>query len=90
METYFADDNLSNFHNQDVNIILNNIKSISNQEEALKEEYSKLSEIYKEEIPFVSLYLDTIFIISNKKLKGNLDGNWYNIYYNIDNWYKVE
>lgn len=90
LETYFSDDNLSNFHNQEANIILNNIKSINNQEEALKEEYSKLNKIYKEETPFISLYFDTIFILASKNLKGNLEGNWYNIYYNIDNWYKVE
>lgn len=41
LETYFANDNLSNFHNQEVSIILNNIRSINNQED-LKEEYRKL------------------------------------------------
>lgn len=90
LETYFSDDNLSNFYNEEVNSILNDIKSIDNQEEKLKEKYNRLEEIYIEEMPFISLYSNSLFVLSNKNLKGNLDGNWYNIYYNIDNWYKVE
>lgn len=90
LETYFADDNLSNFHNQEVNNLLNEIKSVDNQAEILKEKYIKLEQIYKEEMPFIGLYFNSGFIISNKNLKGNLEANWYNIYYNIDNWYKIK
>ncbi len=90
VETYFNANNLSNSDNEEINNILNEIKNIDNQEEALKEKYIKLEEIYKENVPFISLYFNSIFILSNRDLKGDLSGNWYNIYYNIDNWYKVE
>lgn len=90
LETYFGDENLSNFNNIEVNNIINEIKNIDNQEELLKEKYARLKEIYEEEIPFVSLYFNNLFILSNKNLKGDLQGNWYNVYYNIDSWYKVE
>lgn len=90
LETFFSDDNLSNFKNEKVNNILNEIKNIDNQKEILKEKYLILEEIYEEEIPYISLYFNSILILSNKNLKGDLRGNWYNIYYNIDNWYKVE
>ncbi len=90
IETYFSDNNLSNFNNEELNNLLNEIKSIDNQEEILKEKYKKLNEIYKDEVPFISLYFNSIFILSNRNLKGDLAGNWYNIYYNLDNWYKVE
>ena len=90
LETFFGANNLSNFNNEKANQILNEIKSVDNQEEVLKEKYIKLEEIYKEEIPFVSLYSNNVFILSNKNLKGDLSGNWYNIYYNIDNWYKIK
>ena len=88
--TYIGDNNLSNFNNEEVNNIINQIKRIDNQEEFLKDKYSKLKEIYKEEMPFISLYFNNLYIVSNKSLKGDLQGNWYNVYYNIDSWYKVE
>lgn len=88
--TYFSDGNLSNFSNEEVNNIINEIKNVDNQEEFLKEKYTRIVEIYEEEMPFISLYFSNLFILSNKSLKGNLEANWYNVYYNIDSWYKVE
>ncbi len=90
IETFFGNENLANFNNEEVNKILNEIKRVDNQEEILKEKYTKIEEIYKEQRPFVSLYSNSIFVLSNKNLKGDLSGNWYNIYYNIDNWYKIK
>ena len=90
LETYFGEENLSNFYNQDVIDIINEIKNVDNQEELLKEKYKKMKEIYMEEIPFVSLYFNNLYILSNKNLKGDLQGNWYNVFYNIDGWYKVK
>ena len=90
LETYFGDDNLSNYKNVEVNSILREIKNIDNQEKLLKEKYQELRDIYEEEVPFISLYFNNLFILSNKNLKGDLQGNWYNVFYNIENWYKVE
>ena len=39
---------------------------------------------------FMGLYFDSINIIYSKKVKGNFRGNWYNIFYNIDTWYKIK
>ena len=75
LETYFGDNNLSNFNNEGINNVMNEIRSIDNQEELLKEKYTKLKEIYKEEMPFISLYFNNIYVLSNKNLKGNLQGN---------------
>ena len=47
-------------------------------------------EIYKEEMPFISLYSNSLFVLSNTSLKGDLSYNWYNLFYNIENWYKIE
>lgn len=90
LETYFGDENLSNFDNQEIKDIINQIKNIGNQEELLKEKYIKLKEIYQEKTPFISLYFNRLFILSNKNLKGDLQGNWYNLFYNIENWYKID
>ena len=90
LETYFGDNNLSNFNNKEVQNIISEIKNADNIEEILKEKYIGLEEIYKEEMPFISLYFNNIYILSNKNLKGDLQGNWYNLFYNIENWYKVD
>lgn len=90
INTYFNSENMSNFSNEQINNLLLEIKNIDSQEQSLEEKYAKIEEISKEEMPFISLYFNSIFIISNKNLKGDLTGNWYNIFYNIDNWYKIE
>ncbi len=90
LETYFGDNNLSKFYNEEILNILNEIKNIEDQEDELKKKYNRIKEIYDEEVPFISLYFNSLFILSNKTLKGNLEGNWYNVYYNIDTWYKIK
>ena len=89
LETYFGECNLSNFNNEELEEILKEVKEIK-QEEMLKDKYLEIEQIYKEEIPFISLFSNSIFVISNKNLKGDLSCNWYNLFYNIDSWYKVE
>lgn len=54
-----------------------------------KETYNKIYEKYKSNPNFMGLYFDSIILLYSKKLKGNFGGNWYNIFYNIDTWYKV-
>ena len=90
LETYFGDNNLSNYTNDKLRDLLNDIKKIGNQEDKLKEKYYEIKEIYKDEMPFISLYFNSVFVLSSKKIKGSFNGNWYNIYYNIDNWYKTK
>lgn len=55
-----------------------------------KETYDKMYEKFKERPNFMVLYFNSITIISSKNLRGNFKGNWYNIFYNIDTWYKIK
>ena len=89
LETYLGKDNLSNFNNEEIKNILNDVKNISD-ENILTDKYKRIEEIYKEQIPFVGLYFNSLFILSNRNLKGDLSCNWYNLFYNIDNWYKIQ
>lgn len=81
----------------DISIYFNNeetkeeILKISNIENKaiLKQEYDEIIEKYYEEKPFISLYFNNYIILHNSKLKGDFSGNWYNIFYNIDTWYKI-
>lgn len=81
IDYYFQDENIK------TDII--NIYKIENKE-VLKEEYYKIFEQYERELPFIGLFFDSYIILHNSKLKGDFNGNWYNIFYNIDTWYKVE
>lgn len=89
LETFFGENNTSNFYNEQVEIILNEINNIDSRE-ILKDKYSQIKEIYKEEMPFISLYFNSLFILTTPNLKGDLSHNWYNLFYNIDNWYMVK
>lgn len=89
IETYFGDNNLSVFNNEQIKSILLEVKNI-NDIDLLKQKYSEIQKIYKEQVPFISLYTNSLFVISSTSLKGDLSHNWYNLFYNIDNWYKVQ
>lgn len=54
----------------------------------LKQKYQQILNEYKEQMPFISLFFDSYIILHNNKLKGDFSGNWYNIFYNVDGWYK--
>lgn len=89
LNSYFGENNLSNYTNNEINEILQDINNIENKE-LLQEKYNRIYEIYKEEMPFISLYNNTNFILYSKLIKGDLSNNWYNIFYNINNWYKIK
>lgn len=57
--------------------------------EILKKEYEKIIENYYKELPFISLYFNNYIILHTDKLKGDFSGNWYNMFYNINTWYKI-
>lgn len=59
------------------------------QKQSEKETYKGIYETYKQNPNFRGLYFDSIIILYSNNLKGNLEGNWYNIFYNIDTWYKI-
>ena len=67
--------------------ITNEVKNIT-KEELLIEKYNKIRQIYDEERPYIGLYSSYYTIISNWNLKGKIVANWYNVYMDINNWYK--
>lgn len=54
-----------------------------------KETYEAIYTNYKNNPDFMGLYFDSLILLYSKNLKGNFDCNWYNIFYNIDTWYKI-
>ena len=59
------------------------------QKQTEEEMYKGIYKTYKQTPNFMGLYFDSIILLYSNKLKGNFEGNWYNIFYNIDTWYKV-
>lgn len=87
LTTYFGNNNLANYTNAEVSEIMK-IVSNSTDENVLKENYKRLKEIYKTDVPYISLYFNKNVALYNTSLAGEVNPNWFNPFYNIENWYK--
>ena len=87
LNKYFKDGNIANYQNDEITSLLNEIKNITDENE-LKQKYTRITEIYNDEVPYISLYFDTNTMIYSTNLKGNIAPNSYNLFYNIETWYR--
>ena len=87
LETYFGSSNYANFNNQELNKIMNELKNIS-KEDLLQEKFIRIRQIFNEQKPYIGLYSDYYSVASSWSLRGNVIPNWYNIFIDINNWYK--
>ena len=87
LTTFFGDGNIANYYNSEVSEIMQ-IVSNTNDENVLYENYNRLFDIYLEEVPYIGLYRDTDLIVYHQSLVGNIKANAFNIYHNIDKWYR--
>ena len=87
LELFFGNNNLSNYANEEVANIMAEVNNTTD-ENVLKEKYKRLIEIYKSDIPYVSLYNNKYTIAYSSQLVGDLTPNWFNMFYGIEGWYK--
>ena len=87
LETYFGTSNYANFSNEELNNLMNEVKNIS-KEDLLIEKYTRIRQIFNEQKPYIGLYSSYYSIASSWSLRGNITPNWYNIFIDINNWYK--
>lgn len=87
LTTFFGDGNIANYYNGEVAEIMD-IVSNTNDENTLYEKYNRLYDIYLEEVPYIGVYRDTNLIVYHQSLVGNIKANEFNIYHNIDKWYR--
>lgn len=87
LNTFFGNGNIANFSNSEVTEIMNQIANTTD-ENALYENYNKLYDIYLQEVPYIGLYRDTDMVIYNQSLVGNIKANAFNLYHNIEKWYR--
>lgn len=87
LETFFGENNIANYNNEEINNILIEVSN-TNDENTIKEKYNRIYEIYLEEAPYFGLFRETDYIIYNQSLVGNLKPNVYNIFQNVEKWYR--
>lgn len=88
LKFYFGANNLQNYNNEEVNKILNEVKNIQD-ENLLKEKYNRLEQIYNEDLPFISLYRNKLYVVKSQNLMGEIKPNNYFSYYRIYEWYRI-
>jgi len=87
LTTFFGDGNIVNYQSDEVKSIMDEVKNTTD-EGTLTNKYKKLAEIYKEDVPYISLYNNKFTVAYSTGLKGDVTPNWYNVFYHISDWYK--
>lgn len=88
LTTYFGGNNLADFYTSETNDIMSYINNIKDENE-LRSKYQRLYEIYNEEVPYIGIARNKIIAIKNTELVGDIRANWYNMFYNIGEWYST-
>ena len=84
---YFEENNLANYNNERVNQFVSNAKILTDETE-LREIYTKINDIYNEEVPYVSICFNINTLIYGTSVKGKINPNSYNLFYGINGWYR--
>lgn len=87
VETFFGADNLANYVNEEMSNLLLEVSN-TKDENTLKEKYKRIYEIYLEEAPYFGLFRETDYLVYNQSLVGSLKPNVFNIFQNIEKWYR--
>ena len=87
LSTFFEENNLANYSNEELTNIMNEIKNLKD-EEKLKQDYKRLEEIYTVEVPYLSLYNNKFIVAYNQDLAGTEEPNWFYQFYNIKDWHR--
>ncbi len=75
--------NFAHFANEEVDHLIEQLNLV-NQEET----YQALEEIYKQEVPYISLFYKCNTLLTNKSVKGDITPTYWNIYHGITGWCK--
>lgn len=87
LEYALGENNLANYENEQIATNIKEIKNITD-ETTLKERYSKIFEIYNNDVPYVGLYYNCDMVAYSIDLMGDVEPNCYSIFYNFSNWYR--
>lgn len=87
LNRYFGENNVANYNNEEVLKLINEITDITDKN-LLKEKIAEIQKITNEEFVYIPLYINKNVLLYSSDLVGDISPNWYNIFYNIENWYR--
>ena len=87
LTSYFGNGNLANFDNEEAKRIIGEVINITDEEE-LKTRFKRLYNIYNDEVPYIGIGRNKIYVITNSYLNGEIDARWYNLFFKFKDWYK--
>ncbi len=87
LSTYFGQNNIANFVNEEMINLLKEVKDIR-EETILKEKYTRMIEIYQEQMPYIFLYHNKQTLVYSPNVIGDVNPNRYNVYEGIETWYR--
>ena len=87
IESFIGKENFSNYINDEIVNLTAEVKNTQDLNRK-KEIFNRMAEIYLDDSPWVALYYNKNTIAFSNKLRAELSPNWYNIYYNINEWYR--
>ena len=87
LDTFFGEGNIANYSNEEVTNLLNETQNTID-ENVLLQDYQRLAEIYKVDMPYISLYNNKYTIAYSSSLVGDITPTWFYQFYGIEGWYK--
>lgn len=82
---FLGEGNIGNYQNSEIKTLLTEVQNITNRD-LLKEKYSRIIEICKEDVPFIGLYRNQNKLICGTNLVGNITPNNYSYFYHMNEW----
>ena len=87
LHTFLGEGNLANYNNIEVLDLIRKIENTTDEGE-LYNSYRAIYQKYLEEVPYIGLYRNTNIVVYNQGLVGNISPNDFNLYHNIEKWYR--
>lgn len=87
LHTFFGEGNLANYNNPEVLELIKKTENTTDEGE-MYDSYRTIYQKYLDEVPYVGLYRNTNIVIYNQGLVGNISPNAFNLYHNIEKWYR--
>ena len=87
LRTFFGEGNLANYYNEEVFDLINKVENTTDEGE-LYDSYRTIFDRYLDDVPYIGLYRNTDIVVYNQGLVGSISPNAFNLYHNIDKWYR--
>lgn len=87
LHTFFGEGNVANYNNQEVFELIKKTENTTD-ENTMYDSYRIIYDRYLEDVPYIGLYRNTDIVVYNQGLVGNISPNTFNLYHNIEKWYR--